>query len=38
MALKRQAGYRGLGYEIATAGARMPDVSTVNVTSAAPPA
>ena len=32
MALKRQVGYRSLGYEIATAGARMPDVQTINVT------
>jgi superfamily II DNA or RNA helicase len=31
MALKRQTGYRSLGYEIATAGSRMPDVPTVNV-------
>jgi superfamily II DNA or RNA helicase len=31
MALKRQIGYRSLGYEIATAGSRMPDVPTVKV-------
>jgi hypothetical protein len=31
MALKRQIGYRSLGYEIATAGPRMHDVPTVNV-------
>jgi superfamily II DNA or RNA helicase len=31
MALKRQIGYRSLGYEIATAGSRMPDVQTANV-------
>ena len=31
MALKRQIGYRSLGYEIARAGSRMPDVQTANV-------
>ena len=31
MALKRKIGYRSLGYEIATAGSRMPDGLTVNV-------
>ncbi len=33
MALKRQAGYRSLGYEIGTAGTRMPEVQSVNVSA-----
>ena len=33
MALKRQVGYRSLGYEIGTAGTRMPEVQTVNLSA-----